>query len=150
MRSVQKYLRLPVETVRSIEKLAEATEGDFSLTTNELFEEAIRMRRCPGIVFTTGLAGRRATSAGSGIDVFEVVAKARAVRGNLQKLRRYYHWLAETQLRAALDYYRLYPAEVDARLRREARVVARAVYARHPQLEPPEPVRPRASRRAPR
>jgi uncharacterized protein (DUF433 family) len=146
MRSVQKNLRIPIETVRSIEKLAEAEERDFSRTTNELLEEAIRMRRCPGIVFTAGPAGRRATIAGSGIDVFEVVAKSRAVRGNLQRLGRYYHWLAETHLRAALDYYRLYPAEVDARLRREARLTPGAVYARHPRLEPSEPAKPRARR----
>lgn len=81
MGSVQKSLRMPLDTVRSIAALAEAANRDFSSTTNELLEEALRMRRCPGILFTSGPAGRRATIAGSGIDVWEIIAKLKLLGG---------------------------------------------------------------------
>jgi uncharacterized protein (DUF433 family) len=58
--------------------------------------------------------------AGSGLDVWEVVASWRSMDQDLGRLRAGYPWLTEPQLRAALSYYRLYPAEIDARLEREA------------------------------
>ena len=82
------------------------------------------MRRAPGIVFADGPAGRRAVVAGSGLDVWEVVATWRAGGGDWEDLRTDYPWLAEPQLRAALAYYELYPAEIDARLAREERWTA--------------------------
>jgi uncharacterized protein (DUF433 family) len=136
MASVQKSLRIPAETVRDIEALAEAANRDFSSTTNELLEEAVRMRRCPGIVFTSGPAGRRATIAGTGIDVWEVVAKLRLLGGDPRKLRRHYDWLTEAQFRAAVSYYRLYPREIDQRLQREDALTPDAVYATYPFAKP--------------
>ena len=146
MRSVQKSLRIPLKTVRSIQELADAADRDFSRTTNELLEEAIRMRRCPGIVFTSGPAGRRATIAGTGLDVWEVVAKTRARGSDVRRLRRYYSWLPESQIRSALTYYQLYPEEIDARLRREEAMTPAAVYGRHPAIKPSLALRRRRPR----
>ncbi|HEX6200331.1 MAG TPA: DUF433 domain-containing protein [Thermoanaerobaculia bacterium] len=73
----------------------------------------------PGIVFSTGAAGRRAVLAGTGLDVWEVVATWRETGEEFTALQASYPWLAEPQLRAALGYHRLYPEEVDERLRRE-------------------------------
>ena len=58
--------------------------------------------------------------AGSGLDVREVVATWRASAEDFEQLCQSYSWLTEPQLRAALAYYKLYPREIDARLRREA------------------------------
>lgn len=91
----------------------------WSATTQELLDEAIRMRRAPGVVFADGPAGRRAVVAGSGLDVWEVIAAWRALDEDFGRLRAGYPWLAEPQLRAALSYYRRYPQEIDARLERE-------------------------------
>lgn len=149
MGSVQKSLRMPLDTARSIAALAEAANRDFSSTTNELLEEALRMRRCPGILFTSGPAGRRATIAGSGIDVWEIIAKLKLLRGDVSKLRRHYRWLSEAQLRAALSYYQLYPREVDRRLEQEEALTPEAIYAKYPFMRPPPPaLRPRRPRRS--
>lgn len=91
----------------------------WSATTQELIEEAIRARRAPGIVFVDGPMGRRAAIAGSGLDVWEVVAAWQAMDEDFMRLRGGYPWLTEPQLRAALSYYKLYPEEVDQRLERE-------------------------------
>ncbi|HEX8832363.1 MAG TPA: DUF433 domain-containing protein, partial [Longimicrobium sp.] len=70
----------------------------------------------PGIVFTDGPAGRRATLAGTGLDVWEVIAAWRSVGESWETLQRSYSWLMDDQLRSVLEYYRLCPAEVDARI----------------------------------
>jgi uncharacterized protein (DUF433 family) len=82
----------------------------------DLLGEAVRMRRVPGIVFVDSRAGRRPVIAGSGLDVWEVIATWNAVGQEEARLRRAYHWLPEAQLRAALNYYALYPKEIDDRL----------------------------------
>ncbi len=78
------------------------------------------MRRTPGVVFADGPAGRRAVVAGSGLDVWEVVASWLGSARDFAQLRQNYNWLSEPQLRAALAYYEAYPQEIDARLDREA------------------------------
>jgi uncharacterized protein (DUF433 family) len=78
------------------------------------------MRRAPGVVFLTGPAGRRAVLAGTGLDVWEVVSTWRDAGESFDALRESYSWLTEPQLRAALGYYRLFPKEIEDRLRREA------------------------------
>ena len=75
----------------------------------------------PGVVFADGPGGRRAVVAGTGLDVWEIIATWKTCGGDLGKLRKSYSWLSEPQLRAALAYYELYPEEIDARLEREAR-----------------------------
>ena len=111
-----------------------------------LLEEAIRMRCCPGIVFTSGPAGRRATVAGAGIDVWEVVAKTRVTGRDFRKLQRYYSRLPESQIRSALTYYELYPEEIDARLRREEAMTPTAIYGHHPAMKPSLALRRRRPR----
>ena len=112
-------LRVPDELDREIAREAAAQGKSWSATTTELLEEALRMRRSPGVVFTTGPAGRRAILAGTGLDVWEVIATWREREGDFAALRQAYPQLSEPQLRAALGYYRLYPGEIEERLRRE-------------------------------
>lgn len=78
------------------------------------------MRHAPGVFFVDGPAGRRAALAGTGLDVWEIIATWRACGQDFDQLRGSYGWLTEPQLRAALTYYDLYPQEIDARLEREA------------------------------
>jgi len=137
MASVQKSVRIRRETLRAIEQLGSEEGLDFSATANQLLEEAVRMRRCPGIVFTQGPSGRRATVAGTGLDVWEIIATYQRLGRNERRLRRAYDWLTEPQLRAALAYYAQYPDEVDARLRREASLSAASLGRHHPALVGP-------------
>lgn len=112
-------VRVSDQLDREIRHEAEVRGKSWSATTQELLDEAIRMRRAPGVVFADGPAGRRAVIAGSGLDVWEVIATWQAVAEDFGHLRASYPWLTEPQLRAALSYYRLFPEEIDARLERE-------------------------------
>lgn len=114
-------IRVPEELETEIRREAEARGKSWSATTNELLREAIRMRRVPGVVFADGPSGRRAVVAGTGLDVWEVIAAWKAGGKEPEKLRKDFDWLKETQLRAALAYYQLFPDEIDARLAREDR-----------------------------
>jgi uncharacterized protein (DUF433 family) len=115
-----KGIRITDELDREIARESTERERSWSALAVELLQEAIRMRRAPGIVFVDGAVGRRAVVAGTGLDVWEFVATWRACGADFGKLRKGYPWLTEPQLRAALSYYELYPAEIDARLEREA------------------------------
>jgi len=113
-------LSISDELDREIRRESTDRATTWSALATELLEEALRMRRAPGVVFLDGPAGRRATVAGAGLDVWEIVATWQAAAEDFDKLRQSYGWLTEPQLRAALTYYELYPEEIDERLRREA------------------------------
>jgi uncharacterized protein (DUF433 family) len=106
--------------------------GEWSTMVVELLEEAIRGRQAPGIVFVDGVTGRRPIVAGSGLEVWEVVATWKEVGRNYERLRAAYDWLTEPQVRAALSYYELYGEELDARLEREARLTQERVQSELP------------------
>ena len=134
MSTVQKSLRIQSDIARAIQELAESSGTDFSSLTNELLAEAVKLRRCPGILFADGPSGRRARIAGTGIDVWEVIAAHRSLGRNLARLRKSYHWLSEPQLRAALGYYRAYPHEVDRQIARNEAWTKESLAERHPTL----------------
>jgi len=113
MAGIQKSLRLPPETMKEIEQMAKETGQDFSNVTKDLLQEAIRMRRCPEILFAEGTSGRRARVAGTGIEVWEVIAAYKSLKGDFKRLQKTYHWLSGEQLKAALGYYTIYPNEID-------------------------------------
>lgn len=112
-------VQLPDRLDGELAREAERTGKSLLATAVELLQEAIRMRRAPGISFADGPSGRRAVVAGSGLDVWEVVATWRELERDFERLCASYPWLTQTQLRAALAYYDLYPEEIDARLERE-------------------------------
>lgn len=84
-----------------------------------LLSEAVRMRRVPGIVFIDSRTGRRPMVAGTGLDVWELIAMWHAVGRDEAEFRAATGWLTEAQRRAALNYYVLYPDEIDQRLAAE-------------------------------
>lgn len=113
-------IRVSEPLAADIAREAKRQDRSWSATAAELLDEAIRMRRAPGIVFADGPAGRRAVVAGTGLDVWEIVAAWRAAGDDVGALKATYDWLDEAALHAALGYYRLYPADIDTRLAREA------------------------------
>ncbi len=132
MPTVQKSLRIPAEVVKTIEELAEASRQDFSATAIELLTEAVKMRRCPGIVFADSPSGRRARVLGTGLDVWEIIAMYNSLGQDLARLKEAYHWLSDAQLRAALGYYAAYPAEIDERIRRNESWTKERLLAEYP------------------
>ncbi len=117
MGAIQKSLRIPQKTVKEIERLARESGQAFSSITKDLLAEAIKMRRCPGIVFTDGVTGRKARVAGTGLEVWEIITTYIGVKQNVKRLQKAYHWLTEQQLRAAIGYYTVYGEEIDQQIK---------------------------------
>lgn len=134
MSSVQKSLRIPDEVAKTIQHEAESSGRDFSTVANELLAEAVKLKRCPGIVFADGPSGRRAVIAGTGLDVWEVVATYKSLARDDARLREAYHWLSEPQLRSALSYFRLYPEEIERQIARNEAWTKEQLAERHPPL----------------
>ena len=118
MAGVQKSLRLPVETMKEIEQMAKETGQDFSNVTKDLLQEAIKMRRCPGILFSEGTSGKRARVAGTGIEVWEVIATYKSVKEDFKRLKKAYHWLSGSSSRRPLDIMRSIPRKLTDSLSR--------------------------------
>ncbi len=134
MTTVQKSMRMPKEMFEGIQRIARERNKDFSSMTKELLEEAIKMHRCPGILFSEGVHGRRARIAGAGIEVWEVIAAHKSVDENFERLKTIFHWLSEPQLRAALGYYRAYPEEIDYLMAQNESWSRETIYEKYPFL----------------
>ncbi len=134
MATVQKSLRIPDDVIKAIEDLAEADGLDFSALAIDLLSEALKMRRCPGILFADGPTGRRARLAGTGLEVWEVIATYLSVERDPVRLRQTYPWLSEAHLRAALGYYAAYPHEIERRITANERWTQERLLAQHPSL----------------
>ena len=137
MPNIQKSIRLPEEAVKEIEALASVTGKDFSGIARDLLVEAVKMRRCPGIIFADGPTGRRARIAGTGIDVWELIAAFKGLDENYDKLKKAYHWLSDQQIRAALSYYTLYPDDIEEKIARNENITQQQVLKRFPFLSKP-------------
>ena len=135
MPAIQKSIRIQEANYKEITRMAAESGKDFSIVTNELLEEAVKMKRCPGIVFADGVTGRRARIAGTGIEVWEVVSDYKNMNESFDELREAYHWLSEIQLRAALAYYKLYPEEINTRIERNERLTPETIAERYPFLK---------------
>ncbi len=134
MATVQKSLRIPDNIARAIEDLAEISGQDFSAVANELLTEAVKLRRCPGITFADGPTGRRARVAGTGLEVWEIIAAYQSVGRDRGRLQQAYSWLSEGQLRAALGFYAAYPEEIDRHRAANERWTKERLFAQYPSL----------------
>jgi uncharacterized protein (DUF433 family) len=83
------------------------------MTADDTLYETVKMAHCPGIVFASGISGRRARIAGSGIDVWEIIAHYQHMDHDEQRLREAFDFLTPEQIEAALGYYALYSSEID-------------------------------------
>ena len=137
MPNIQKSIRLPADAVKEIEALALGMGKDFSGIARDLLVEAVKMRRCPGIIFADGPTGRRARIAGTGIDVWELIAAFKGLDENYDKLKKAYHWLSDQQIRAALSYYALYPDDIEEKIARNENITAQQIVKRFPFLSKP-------------
>jgi len=130
-------IRLAAEVREEIKEIMRRTGRDFSSIAHEMLEEALKMRRIPGIYFTDTPTGRHAHIAGTGLGVWEIVRSYRVLSENWDKLRKRYDWLSEMQLRVALAYAEAYPEEIDDRIAEEEQWTPEAVYAKYPFMKPP-------------
>ena len=112
-------VRLDKDTLEQVRELSQRTDRTVGQILSTLVNEGVRMRRCPGIVFADGPTGRRATVAGSGIDVWEVIRVLKTCKDR-RRLARALPQLSPRQLDAALAYYTCYPDEIDRRIEQNA------------------------------
>ncbi len=134
MSTVQKSLRIPEEIINEIEDIARVSGKDFTAVANELLDEALRAYHCPGIVFSEGTTGKRARLAGTGIEVWEVIAGYKGVGNDLKRLTRAYHWLTEQQIKSAIGYYNIYKKEIDSAIAENERWTSDIIRKKHPFL----------------
>lgn len=137
MAAAPKTIRMPDEVRLPIEEEAHLARRDFSSVVNEMLQEGIKMRRIPGILFADSPSGGRlARIAGTGLEVFEVVQAYRSVENSWARLKEAFHWLSDTQLRAALAYAEVYPDEIEERIRRDEQWTAETAWKRYPFMYP--------------
>ncbi len=136
VQTVQKSLRIPREIFDDIEKIASESGREFSAIAKDLLAEAVKMRRCPGIVFVNGVRGRKAKIAGTGLDVWEIIATYISVNNKFPRLRKAYHWLSDQQLQAAIGYYTAYRDEIDRLIEQNESWSSKTVVDHYPFLDP--------------
>lgn len=125
-----KTLRLRPQLRAEIDRIARRSRRTFSEVTQDLIEEALRMRECPGIYFADEPGGREAKVAGSGLGVWEVLRDYLAAEHDERTLRKALPQLSAAQVKACLLYYRRYPREIDAEIRENAALTPRVIQTR--------------------
>jgi uncharacterized protein (DUF433 family) len=129
-----KTLRLRPQLRAEIDRIARRTRRSFSEVTQDLLEEALRMRECPGIYFADEPSGREAKVGGTGLGVWELIVMYRDARRNERVLKRRFPHLSPAQIKAALLYYARFPAEIDQAIEENAALTFAAVEAKAPGL----------------
>ena len=108
-------VQLPPATEQKVRTLAAIEHRSVAEMVQLLAEEALKAREFPGITFTDGPTGRRATLI-NGPDVWEVVEPYFVAGRDWQALRESYPHLDEALLRTAVRYHEAYPDEIEARI----------------------------------
>ncbi len=134
--STRVSIRLDEHTRREVQNLVAEEKRSKSAVLRDLLQEAVRMRRCPGIVFVRGPTGRRPVIAGSGLEVWELVSTYRACGEDYGKLSEVYDWLTPFQLRSALAYWQLYPEDIAEEIERQEQLTEEEARRRYPHLVP--------------
>jgi len=132
-------IRIPEIIRAQIDEIGRRSKRGFSSIVNEMLEEAVRMRRIPGIVFADEFQRREAKVGGTGLGVWEVIETYQLVHEDWERFKGYYDWLDEFQLRASLTYWRAYPEAIDALIAENASWTEEKLYAVYPSLKPPPP-----------
>jgi uncharacterized protein (DUF433 family) len=131
--SVSTTMRLRRSVRAGLQQAAARAQRSVSEVAQELIEEGLRMRECPGIYFATEPAGRTAKVAGTGLGVWEVVRDF--VRDeDIERLRRAFSQLSAAQITAALIYSKRYPEEIRREVKANAALNAAALEQRYPGL----------------
>ncbi len=133
-------LRLEDRLASALNTEVERERRPQSAVVRDLLEEALRMRRCPGISFLDGPTGRRAVVAGTGMDVWEIVhAYREECQHSFKALQEAFPWLNRQQLRGALAYAEMFPEEIESRIHQHERLDEDTAYRTYPYLKPIEP-----------
>jgi uncharacterized protein (DUF433 family) len=112
---------------------AARTRRSVADVVQELLEEALRMRQCPGIYFADEPSGRTAKIGGTGLGVWEVVRDAPTHEPSDQ-VRQAFPQLSQAQVTAALMYYARYRDDVQAQIDANAALTPETIERQYPGL----------------
>lgn len=123
-------LRLRPKLRDEVARLAKRHRRSFSEVAQDLIEEALRLRSCPGIYFADEPTGRVAKVSGTGLAVWEIVRDYAEADRDEAALRKLFPQLSSAQLQASLLYYSKYPEEIDEDIAENRSLTRDAVQAR--------------------
>lgn len=126
-------MRLRSSVRTALERWAQRDRRSVAEVAQELLEEGLRMRACPGIYFATEPSGRTARIAGTGLGVWEVLRDFVEDR-NVERVKEAFAELSASQFRAALLYFESYPDDVRARVEANAALTPEVLEQRYPGL----------------
>ena len=109
-------IRIDSDLVRQVKDLADRQHRSTSHVIGTLLDEALRLRRQPGIAFMDGAGGRRAMVAGTGLSIYEVMQLWKAYRQDRKAVLKHLDHITPVQLDAALAYYAAHPEEIDRQI----------------------------------
>ena len=131
--TVSTTMRLRRALRRDLEAAAVRAGRSVSDIAQELLEEGLRMRECPGIYFGTEPSGRTAKVSGTGLGVWEVLRDF--VRDeDVDRVRRAFPQLSSAQITSALIYYKRCSEEIRREVEANAALTAEALEERYPGL----------------
>jgi len=105
-------MRLSKRMEALVAQEAKRTGRSRGAVVEALADEALRMRLFPGIGFKGRDWDRRAWVMGTGLDVWQVVDIYKDV-GSVERMVEGWS-INERQIQLALDYYKMFPEEIDA------------------------------------
>lgn len=126
-------MRLRQSLRRDLEAAAVRTRRSVADVAQELLDEALRMRQCPGIYFADEPSGRTAKIGGTGLGVWEVVRDFSRDQ-DADRIRKAFPQLSQAQITAALMYYARYRDEVQAQIDANAALTLETIEKQHPGL----------------
>jgi uncharacterized protein (DUF433 family) len=126
-------MRLRQSLRRDLEATAVRNRRSVADVAQELLDEALRTRQCPGIYFADEASGRTAKIGGTGLAVWEVMRDfSREQDAGI--IRKAFPQLSQAQVTAALMYYSRYRDDVQARIDANAALTPEAIERQYPGL----------------
>lgn len=126
-------MRLRRSLRQDLETAALRTRRSVADVAQELLDEALRMRQCPGIYFADEPSGRVAKIGGTGLGVWEVVRDF-VKDEDPTRIKKAFPQLSQAQITAALMYYTRYRDEVQAKVDANAALTPEGLTRRYPGL----------------
>jgi uncharacterized protein (DUF433 family) len=126
-------MRLRRSLRRDLETTAERTRRSVADVAQELLDEALRMRQCPGIYFADEPSGRTAKIGGTGLGVWEVLRDFTRDQDH-GRIRKAFPQLSQAQVTAALMYYSRYRDEIQTKIDANAALTRERIERQYPGL----------------
>jgi hypothetical protein len=114
-RSTVISMRLPAESGNRLKRMASRHGWTASDASARLVEEGLRRTEFAFVDFRDSAAGRQAYIQGSSLAIWEIVLLVESYEGGVAGVAAHLKW-PEAKIRAAVNYARAFPQEIDAAL----------------------------------